>query len=449
MVVIMRSLKALLLLGLILVPSVSLFGQAMLNGPEVDTAAVIRRGDHVEHVDGIQSEADAAWGEVTAPPADDSHKWFITVLTMKNCGPCNQLKADWQTSQHLRAFAIPGDQKNSWAHINFYDVENETHAWWQKNLKISGYPTILIQPPRTKQYGDPSTVVFQKTGYNGKPEELAAKMSAGMKTYVAKLAQHRSTLAIQKPASPKSGGFQAIEYCEHGGDTRTDPVAGTWGQFPIQGPPPFNVPNPNAPSPATPPPLVIPDAVNPDAQPTPAPEKELPSVLKKPDSLCVVVDPELLSSSEEKRAGIKRLLTLLREKYPQAEPRLINPEQAKLEFPSLDTTKPQVILTSGGKLLTQIPQAILDELLKDQPELQTAAKLLAALGAVVPWAQWGVVGLAVFVVFRAWKKQKQNPAAPATPVDPNAPAPADPELKFGEGKLLKMIEDAVAKALNK
>jgi hypothetical protein len=402
----------------------SLFGQALLAPPEVDTAAVIRRGDHVEHVNGIQSEADAAWGEVTSPPADDSHKWFITVLTTRNCRPCAQLKADWGTSQYLKAFAIPGDQKNSWAHINFYDATDETHAWWQKNIKIAGYPTVLIQPPRSKQYGDPSTVVLQKTGYNGKPEELAAKMSAGLKTYVSKLAQRRSTYAIQS-ADENAG-------------------KGTWGQ--IEGPPPFDVPGPNSPSPITPP-LVIPDALNPDAQPTPAPpEKELPSVLKKPDSLCVVVDQELLSSSEEKRAGIKQLLAVLRTKYPQAEPRLISPDQAKLDFPNLDTSKPQVILTSGGKLLTQIPQAILDELLKDQPELQTAAKVISALSAVWPAAQFGLLALAGFVVFKAWRQRK---ATPVVPVDPNAPVVVDPELKFGEGKLLKMIEDAVSRALGK
>lgn len=418
----------LILLGLL---SAQLFGQAMLAGPEVDTAAVIRRGDHVEHVNGIQSEVDAAWGEATAPPADDSHKWFITVLTQKGCAPCAQLKADWQTSQHLKAFAIPGDQKNSWAHINFYNSQDETHNWWHKNLKITAYPTIIIQPPRTKQYGEPATVVFQKTGYNGKPEELAAKMSAGLKTYVAKISDRRSTVAVR-----------AIEASENEGE---------WGQ--VAGPPPFNVPTPGPNVTPIAPPLVIPGPVDPDAQPTPAPldtpapaPKQPESVLVKRDAINVVIDPELISSSEEKRAGLKRLIALLREKYPSAEPRLITPDQAKAEFPTLDTSKPQVILTSGGKLLTQIPQAILDELLKDQPELQTAARLLSALGLVVPWAQWGLVGLAGFVIFRAWRKQKLTPA---TPVDPNAPAPAEPELKFGEGKLLKMIEDAVAKALGK
>jgi hypothetical protein len=72
--------------------------------------------------------------------------------------------------------------------------------------------------------------------------------------------------------------------------------------------------------------------------------------------------------------------------------------------------------------------------------------VLGGLAAVLPWAQWGLFALAGFVVFRAWRKQKQKPVVP---VDPNAPVVVDPELQFGEGKLLKMIRDAVADAMKK
>jgi hypothetical protein len=423
----MRGVLSLILIGCLCATS---FGQALSGPPEVDTAAVIRRGDHVEHVNGIRSAEDEAFGDITAPPADDSHKWFITILTSPNCGPCNKLKEDWAQSPYLKAFGVIGDQKASWSHLNIYNAEDATHQWFQKNIEIKGYPTILIQPPRSKQYGAPETIVMQKTGYNGKPEELAKQITSSLRTYVATLSK-RNALANTTPSRerPANGGHQQCL------PSSTPPVVSTAPPFVVTPVAPL-VPGPQ-PTPA--PPLDIPNPVDPDAQKPVAPPAT-PDQAKLADTLSVVVDPETFWSSDEKRAGLKKLIHNLKAQYPTLTPRVISPDQAKLEFPTLDTSKSQVILTSGGKLLGQIPQAILDELLKDQPELQTAARILTALGAVWPAAQFGLVALAGFVIFREWRKRRTA----AQPTNPGTPST---EPKLGEGLIMKRLEELLNKVM--
>ena len=78
----------------------------------------------------------------------------------------------------LRAFANPDDPKESWAHYRVYRSDDTTQSWRWKNLRISGYPTILIQPPRNRQFGDPSTVVMQCAGYEGDAKQLSGAMSS-------------------------------------------------------------------------------------------------------------------------------------------------------------------------------------------------------------------------------------------------------------------------------
>ena len=54
---------------------------------EVDQAEVLRLKDHVQYVDGsYRAQVDDAYVQAMAPPASDADKWFISVLTTKNCG---------------------------------------------------------------------------------------------------------------------------------------------------------------------------------------------------------------------------------------------------------------------------------------------------------------------------------------------------------------------------
>ena len=90
---------------------------------------------------------------------------------MKGRAPCEKLKRDWATNEWLLALANPSDSKRSWAHYNFYDKDDKSpKSRWEK-VKITAYPTIIIQPPRSEIYGDPATVVFQKV-YQGDPERF-------------------------------------------------------------------------------------------------------------------------------------------------------------------------------------------------------------------------------------------------------------------------------------
>jgi thioredoxin-related protein len=155
---------------------------------QVDVDEVIRRGDSVTHTgDGFQAGEEDAIGASLALPADDSHKWFITIFTQRNCAPCEQLKRDWASSKELQAWARPGDQKNSYAHFGEVRAEDGTQRWRLQKYGVVSFPVIVVQPPLSGEHGDASTVVFQRSGYDGNPAKLAADMSNALKSYVAKL----------------------------------------------------------------------------------------------------------------------------------------------------------------------------------------------------------------------------------------------------------------------
>ena len=157
------------------------------NVPSAATEEIVRRGDLVQRIDGIADGPDDLIAEALAPPADDSHKWFITIITQRNCQPCVKLRQDFAAAPQLQAFVNVEDHTKSWAHFNVYDSVDDSQKWRWEKLQVQGYPTLLIQPPRNGQYGDPRTVVFQRTGYSGDPKELAAVMSVAFKRYISKL----------------------------------------------------------------------------------------------------------------------------------------------------------------------------------------------------------------------------------------------------------------------
>lgn len=176
---------------------------------EVDRAEVLRLGDMVQHVNGVGNDPDASFVEVMGLPASDADKWFISVLTMQGCVPCMKLKADWATSPWLLALADPNDPKKSWAHYNVYAREDQSQMFRFRNLHIEAYPTIIVQPPRSKRYGDPATVVFQGT-YGGDPEKLARQITEAIRQYIAKLegTQLPQVLAQRASrASEETGGI--------------------------------------------------------------------------------------------------------------------------------------------------------------------------------------------------------------------------------------------------
>lgn len=178
-------------------------------GHEVDVAAVIRRGNFVQEVGEIRQGLEEAIGEALAPPADDSHKWFISVIASDGCQYCERLKHDLLNSQVLQAWVNVRDPTRSWANYQVYRWEDATQKYRWENLQIKGFPTILIQPPRSGEFGPNETVVYQRTGYDGDGEKLSNEMSDAIKLYVSKL--YKSGLIEQTAYHQYPAYAQAVE----------------------------------------------------------------------------------------------------------------------------------------------------------------------------------------------------------------------------------------------
>lgn len=207
---------------------------------EVDQSAVLRLGEFVQHVDGTQGLQDADHiVAATSPPEDDSHKWFVSVITSEACTPCEILKNEWRTSPYLQSIANPDDAKKSWAHFNSYKAEDQSQAFRFEKIKITGYPTVIVQPPRNGKYGEPSTVVFQRAGYvAGGAEDLAKQIMDALKQYI--------TATVGVYNGPQQGGTP----WDTDGQVPVQPVLPTLPQIP---PPQLQpTPTPVTPAPVTP-----------------------------------------------------------------------------------------------------------------------------------------------------------------------------------------------------
>lgn len=226
---------------------------------EVDRAEVLRLGDMVQHVNGLGQADAGAYVDAMGPPANDGDKWFVSVVTMRGCAGCERLKRDWTTSPWLLALANPANPGQSWAHFNVYDKDDQSQAFRFKSLRITVYPTIVVQPPRSGKYGDPATVVFQGT-YTGDPQRLARDISNAIRRYLARLLAPdaeggHGQLAADPPWQPVP---------------KADPTQpGPYPAFP-----PFDPTIPPAPPAPTPAPVPTPTPA-----PAPAPPAATPSIL--------------------------------------------------------------------------------------------------------------------------------------------------------------------------
>jgi hypothetical protein len=184
--------------------------QALIDVPPLAEQEILRRGNFVERIDGYRNDVNDLIAEALRPPADDSHKWFITVITTRNCRYCESLKKDFTSSANLRPFVDQEDHTNSWAHYNVFSAEDQTQAWRWEGIQLAGYPTLLIQPPRDGRYGDPKTVVMQKTGYDGDSQKLATAIRNGITAYVARFPQQPQHRGIGQtgPTEQPSRGYE-------------------------------------------------------------------------------------------------------------------------------------------------------------------------------------------------------------------------------------------------
>ena len=230
----------------------SLKTQASRDVPDIAEREIQRRGNLVQRVgNGHRDDTQVAITEAMRPPADDSHKWFVSVVTTRNCRYCDNLKRDFASSEHLKPFVDVEDHTQSWAHFNVYAIEDQTQTWRFKDIKLSGYPTVIIQPPRNGRFGDPKTVVLQKTGYDGDPKKLADAIRTGVGTYLKSYVRQRQAIGLK-------GGMR------QGAETGQNVV----GYDPPFSPPPKVEPSPYYPAPS-PYPFDFPPGPNP--APTPQP----------------------------------------------------------------------------------------------------------------------------------------------------------------------------------
>ena len=211
--------------------------------PDVACREIQRRGNLVQRIgQGQQDDIQTAFAEAMRPPADDSHKWFVTVITTRNCKYCDNLKRDFATSSHLKPFVDTEDHTQSWAHFNVYQSEDQSQAWRFKDIKVGGYPTLIIQPPRNGRFGEPKTVVLQKTGYDGDAKKLADSIRAGISTYLRTYVRQRS--AVTKQNGVRQGGESATGQSVVGYDPPFTPAPRVEPSpyYPAPSPYPFDLP---------------------------------------------------------------------------------------------------------------------------------------------------------------------------------------------------------------
>jgi hypothetical protein len=338
--------------------AVSMTATAWGQSPEVDRGEVDRRGNYVQIVEGARWLGDEI-EQALAPPADDSGKWHITLIKQAGCAPCARMVADFETKEVLKAWVNTADHNKSWAKYNVFNAEDQSQSWRWKNISIRGYPVLIIQPPMDRKYGDPSTVVMQKTGYNGNAEALTREMRDAIIRYTEQLKKAQRS--------------------------------GVWGQIGVD--PPFSPPpkvDPNIPLP------VIPDYVNPDAR---TPQPGLPTT----PTAYVLASAKIQAGSrvekflERTRDRLKNLATIV----------LPNDEAYKL-FPSLDPANPPaVVVVDNGKVTEQVAVDSLPIDLETLPWTEILSLVLSLLtGSPVSWVAIGAIALKVFQSVRSKREQQ-------------------------------------------
>jgi hypothetical protein len=165
---------------------------------EVDSAEVWRRGDHTEYVDGWTGRA-SMHGQIIARH-DDAEKFFISIFYRRG-DDLRRLKQEWAQSKPLASFANPLDAASSWAHLRFYDLDDASQNWRWEGIRIDRTPSVVLQPCTSGSWGEPSTVILQRT-YEHDPRELAARMAYALRLYASKLAERPLPQRQPRPRYP-------------------------------------------------------------------------------------------------------------------------------------------------------------------------------------------------------------------------------------------------------
>lgn len=200
----LRLLTALLLCCLACMPALADKPKGDL--PEHARWVAERRGDLVERVGGgIEGTDVAAIADAMKIPEDDSYKFHVSVITQRNCVPCEKLKQAFASAPELKAWVNVSDHTQSWAHYNVYRIEDASSTQWLfKGESFSRFPTILVQTPLDGRYGKRGKIVAKIEGYDGNAKALAKRLQSEVKSYVVNYKRPENAVA--------KGGAEASDY---------------------------------------------------------------------------------------------------------------------------------------------------------------------------------------------------------------------------------------------
>lgn len=212
-----------------------------------------RRGNMVQVLgNDYPSETDLI-ADALAPPEDDSHKWYLTVVTMTNCPACEKLKEAFKSAPQMKAWVNVDDPEKSTCHYQVRNIEDKTQQDWfaaiGPQLKKGGFPAVIIQPPRNGAYGANSTVVKVLHGFDGDAEKYTRRMRDAIVVYVQEL-NKKGLIQRRGDNAERLSAWKESRGPIYGGHSQIG-VDPPFGPAPVN---PFKVdPHPNADWPPTPP----------------------------------------------------------------------------------------------------------------------------------------------------------------------------------------------------
>lgn len=190
----------------------SVFGQGVVSPgkdvPEIADHEIRFRGNMAQEIGTIQADEIDVIADALAPPADDSHKWWITLVTKDNDKVCEKLKYDLIHTPELKSWVNVDEPGKSYVHYQCRRFEDVTQADWiaplKERIEKGGVPMIIVQPPKNGEYGLNKHVIAALHGYNGKPDELIKLLGREIKAYVSSL--HRKGLITHVGDNAIRGG---------------------------------------------------------------------------------------------------------------------------------------------------------------------------------------------------------------------------------------------------
>lgn len=242
--------------GLLLAVSVNAQERKEIDVPELAIWESIRRGPMVQELGTIAAGEIDIIADALAPPEDDSHKWFITLVTQDKCQPCEALKAAFIQKEPLKAWVNVDDVAKSSTHYQVRRVEDSTQKDWMKSLEAEiqkgVFPLLVIQPPRNGEFGPNKTVVAVLHGFDGDCEKYSQRIRDAIVNYVREMSRRGliSHIGDNQRRAEKTNGTRGISGDEKEKAVKPKFTGGNTQEF--SEPPPFPIPpnrvNPFAPS---------------------------------------------------------------------------------------------------------------------------------------------------------------------------------------------------------